>query len=68
MGFYTEHLHTDDEVRVLIEGAVYFDVRDKNDEWIRIEVKPGDMVILPNGLYHRFTMTKEVHIFDMFCF
>ncbi|ORC91682.1 1,2-Dihydroxy-3-keto-5-methylthiopentene dioxygenase, partial [Trypanosoma theileri] len=48
-----EHLNVDEQMRLVESGLVYVDVRDVEDRWIRIEAQPGDMVVIPRGLYHR---------------
>ena len=42
--------------------AGYFDVRDLQDNWIRVECKKGTMIVLPEGIYHRFTLDEGNYI------
>ncbi|MEM9860336.1 MAG: cupin domain-containing protein [Myxococcota bacterium] len=66
--FDDEHLHDEDEVRFVLDGAGIFDVRDPDDRWMRVVVERGDLIVVPKGRYHRFELTndKTIHCVRLF--
>jgi 1,2-dihydroxy-3-keto-5-methylthiopentene dioxygenase len=60
--FDKEHLHTDDEVRFVLSGEGYFDIRSKDDVWMHVFVEPGDFILVPANRHHLFYLTDKKKI------
>lgn len=60
--FVDEHFHDDDEVRFVLEGEGIFDIRSRDDQWMRVVVEPGDLIVVPATRHHRFLLTEAKHI------
>ena len=63
--FWDEHMHGDKTIRYILNGTGYFDLRDVNDNWVRMSVKAGDFMEWPSGIYHRFTVDGDNFITAM---
>jgi len=57
--FHREHMHLEHEIWFALEGIAYYDLRDKNDEWIQILLFPGDLLIIPSECYHRLSLVEN---------
>ena len=57
--FFRKYIYEDEEIRCILDGKGYFDVRNKDDKWICIFVEPSDMLVLPAGICHRLTVDED---------
>ena len=60
--FLDEHLHDEDEVRFVLDGAGVFEIRSRDDRWMKITVEKGDLIVVPKERYHRFYLTADTRI------
>jgi 1,2-dihydroxy-3-keto-5-methylthiopentene dioxygenase len=55
-----EHLHLIGEARLIVEGEGVYDVRARDERWIRIWVGAGDVIFIPERRYHRFLPSTNI--------
>jgi len=61
--FDKEHLHTEDEVRFVVDGRGVFTIHsDTDDKVFDVEVHPGDLLVVPINTWHWFTLCDDRQI------
>ena len=57
-GEFVWHSHKDeDELFYVVKGSFFLDFRDKT-----VEIKEGEMIVVPKGVEHRPRADEEVHL------
>ena len=60
--FDREHLHTEDEVRFVVDGRGVFTIHTEDDVVYDVEVHPGDLLVVPINTWHWFTLCEDRQI------
>jgi len=57
--FDREHWHDEDEVRFILHGHGMFHIHPQDGPVFAIEVEPGDLIRVPRGTHHWFTLCGD---------
>jgi len=60
--FRKEHLHTEDEVRFILDGRGIFFIHPENESIFEIEVHAGDFISVPAYTWHWFDLCQDRRI------
>jgi 1,2-dihydroxy-3-keto-5-methylthiopentene dioxygenase len=60
--FSQEHHHSEDEVRFVVDGHGIFTIRGRSGRYIELTVGPGDLITVPAGTRHWFTLAEDRRI------
>ncbi|KAJ9454876.1 hypothetical protein DIPPA_02847 [Diplonema papillatum] len=63
--WFTEHCLDDEQLRLVLDGSMYIDIRSNDDTWTRLHLTPGDLVVIPPGLYHRSALDENDYVWIM---
>lgn len=57
--FKAEHHHSEDEVRFVVDGHGIFAIKGKDGVYFDVELEPGDLISVPRGTRHWFTLMGD---------
>ena len=60
--FRPEHKHTEDEVRFIVSGRGVFTIHGLDDRVFDVEVRSGDLLVVPAGTWHWFDLCEDRQI------
>jgi 1,2-dihydroxy-3-keto-5-methylthiopentene dioxygenase len=60
--FSREHHHSEDEVRFVVDGHGIFTIRGRSGRYFDVMVGPGDLITVPAGTRHWFTLAEDRRI------
>lgn len=60
--FSREHHHSEDEVRFVVDGHGIFTIRGRSGRSFDVMVGPGDLITVPAGTRHWFTLAEDRRI------
>ncbi|MDE2180794.1 MAG: cupin domain-containing protein [candidate division NC10 bacterium] len=60
--FSREHHHSEDEVRFVVDGHGVFTIRGRSGRYVELTVGPGDLITVPAGTRHWFTLAEDRRI------
>lgn len=60
--FSREHHHSEDEVRFVVDGHGIFTIRGQSGRCFDVMVGPGDLITVPAGTRHWFTLVDDRRI------
>ncbi|MBM3462286.1 MAG: cupin domain-containing protein [Armatimonadetes bacterium] len=67
--FQKEHYHTENEIRLCVDGGGIFSINPQEASVFHIEMQPGELISVPAGTWHWFNLTegkriKAVRVFE----
>ncbi|PEY41513.1 acireductone dioxygenase [Bacillus cereus] len=62
INFKQEHHHTDDEVRFIVSGHGIFAIEGRDGRFFDVELKPGDLISVPEHARHYFTLQDDCQV------